>query len=126
MGFDEAVLRCLSKYAVFTGRARPSEFWWFMLVFATAQGLALLALVAAPGLAPVMLLVVAGLTLPALAVTVRRLHDVGAAGWTLIFLIPMLGQFLLLVWLTRPSVPRLNRFGPEPAKRRHRLLLFAR
>jgi uncharacterized membrane protein YhaH (DUF805 family) len=85
-----------------------------------------LALIAAPELAPAALLGVAGLTLPALAVTVRRLHDIGSPGWTLIFLVPVIGQLMMLVWLTRPSVPRLNRFGPEPSKRHHRLLLFAR
>lgn len=126
MSFDEAILRSLCKYAAFTGRARPSEFWWFMLLFATVLGLTLLAAVAMPGLVPFLLLTVAGLTVPALAVTVRRLHDIGAAGWTLVFLIPLVGQVLMVAWLARPSVPRLNRYGPEPAKRRHRLLLFAR
>jgi hypothetical protein len=32
----------------------------------------------------------------------------------------------MLVWLTRPSLPRLNRFGPEPGKRSNGYLLFAR
>lgn len=126
MGFDDAILRCLSKYAVFVGRARPSEFWWFMLLYAWVLALTLLAVLAAPGLVPVLMAAAGALTVPALSVTVRRLHDIGAAGWMLVFLIPGVGQVLMLVWLTRPSVPRLNRFGPEPSKRRERLLLFAR
>ncbi len=44
----------------------------------------------------------------------------------LIFLVPFVGQILMLAWLTRPSVPRLNRFGPEPDKINNRHLLFAR
>jgi hypothetical protein len=44
----------------------------------------------------------------------------------LVFLVPLAGQVLMLAWLTRPSVPRLNRFGPEPEKQLTRLLLFAR
>jgi len=126
MGFDDAVLRCLSKYVGFGGRARPSEFWWFVLLYASVVVLAMLAMLAAPGLTPVLLAALAALTPPALAVTVRRLHDIGAAGWLLVFLIPGIGQIPLLFWLMRPSVPRLNRFGPEPAKRRERPLLFAR
>ncbi|MFQ5566791.1 MAG: DUF805 domain-containing protein, partial [Paracoccaceae bacterium] len=114
------------KYAVFTGRARPSEFWWFMAVYLCAFALTLGALALSTGLAKAGLLVVAGLTPPALAVMVRRLHDVGAAGWTLVFLVPLVGQIVLLAWLTRPSIPRLNRFGPEPEKRSDRYLLFAR
>ncbi|MGR3717704.1 MAG: DUF805 domain-containing protein [Thermohalobaculum sp.] len=126
MGFDEAVLRCMSKYAVFTGRARPSEFWWFMFLYLSALVLTLAALALSTGLAKAGLLAIAILTPPALAVMVRRLHDIGAAGWMLIFLLPVVGQILMLAWLTRPSLPRLNRFGPEPDKCSNRYLLFAR
>lgn len=126
MGFDEAVLRCMSKYAVFTGRARPSEFWWFMFLYLSALVLTLAALALSTGLAKAGLLAIAILTPPALAVMVRRLHDIGAAGWMLIFLLPVVGQILMLAWLTRPSLPRLNRFGPEPDKASNRYLLFAR
>ena len=31
MDFSTAILTCFSKYATFTGRARRSEFWWFVL-----------------------------------------------------------------------------------------------
>ena len=126
MGFDEAVFRCLSKYAVFTGRARPSEFWWFMFLYLSVFVLTLAALALSTGLSKAGLLVIAILTAPALAVTVRRLHDIGAVGWVLIFLVPVIGQILLLAWLIRPSIPRLNRFGPAPDKRGNRFLLFAR
>jgi hypothetical protein len=44
----------------------------------------------------------------------------------LIFLVPVVGQVLMLAWLTRPSVPRINRFGPESEKQPNRFLLFAR
>ena len=126
MGFDEAVRRCLSKYAVFTGRARPSEFWWFMIFYLSVFVLTLAALALSTSLAKAGLLAIAVLTPPALAVMVRRLHDIGAAGWMLIFLVPVAGQILMLMWLTKPSLPRLNRFGPEPGKAGDRYLLFAR
>jgi uncharacterized membrane protein YhaH (DUF805 family) len=126
MGFDEAVLKCLLKYAVFTGRARPSEFWWFMLLYLSALSLTFGALALSTVLAKAGLLMIAALTAPALAVMVRRMHDIGAAGWMLIFLVPIIGQILMLAWLTRPSLPRLNRFGPEPGKTGDRYLLFAR
>ncbi len=126
MGFDEAVHRCMSKYADFTGRARPSEFWWFMFLYLSAFVLTLAALALSTDLAKAGLLAIAALTAPAFAVLVRRLHDIGAAGWMLIFLVPFVGQVLMLAWLTRPSIPRLNRFGPEPGKASDRYLLFAR
>jgi len=128
MGFDEAVRRCLWKYAVFTGRARLSEFWWFMILYLSALLLTLAALALSTGLAKAGLLAIAVLTPPALAVMVRRLHDIGAAGWMLVFMVPVIGQVLMLAWLTKPSIRRLNRFGPEPGKARnsHLLFLFAR
>lgn len=126
MGFDDAILRCLSKYAVLSGRASPAEFWWFVVVYVATLllTLALIALsvpVAAPALG-----LLALLTPPVVAVTVRRLHDIGAPGATLIFMIPVLGQLLLVAWLIRPGVPRRNRFGAEPEKERERYLLVAR
>jgi uncharacterized membrane protein YhaH (DUF805 family) len=126
MGFDEAVLRCLSKYAVFTGRARPSEFWWFMVLFLSALVLTIAALAISAGLAATGLLIVIALTVPAISVIVRRLHDIGATGWMLLFLVPFIGQVLMLAWLARPGVARLNRFGPEPDKSDNRYMLFAR
>ena len=82
MGFDEAVLKCLSKYTVFTGRARPSEFWWFMLLYLSALGLTFGALALSIGLAKAGLLLIAALTAPALAAMCRRLPDAGPAAQT--------------------------------------------
>ena len=126
MGFDDAVIRCFSKYMVFTGRARPGEFWWFMILYVSAIALTLAALVLSTILVKIGLLGIIALTPPAMAVTVRRLHDIGASGWMLVFLVPFIGQILMLVWLARPSIPRLNRFGPEPDKSDNRYLLYAR
>jgi uncharacterized membrane protein YhaH (DUF805 family) len=59
------------------------------------------------------------LFLPTLAVTWRRLHDIGkSGGWFFIGLVPLVGWILLLVWFCRDSQPGENRFGPnlkEPA-----------
>lgn len=126
MSFDEAILQCLSRYAVFTGRAGPAEFWWFALLYvlivaATLVLLALGSVLAGPGLA-----MLAAFALPALAVTVRRLHDIGVKGTVLILMVPALGQLALLVWLVRRGIPRTNRFGPEPEREREQFLLVAR
>ena len=126
MGFDEAVLKCLSKYTVVSGRARPSEFWWFMALYLSAIAVTLTTLAISADLAAAGFIAVVALTPAAFAVTVRRLHDIGAAGWKLVFLVPVLGQILLLAWLAQPGVQRRNRFGPEPDKQTNRYLLYAR
>lgn len=53
--------------------------------------------------------------LPSLAVTVRRLHDIGRTGWwILISLIPLIGTIVLLVFTCTDSEPGDNQYGPNP------------
>src|SRR6185369_902792 len=75
MGFVEAIATCLRKYVTFSGRARRSEYWYFLLF----QGIAALA-AAAVNSWPVWLITGLILFMPGVAVTVRRLHDVNRSG----------------------------------------------
>ncbi len=53
--------------------------------------------------------------IPGLAVTVRRLHDVGKSGWMyLIVFIPIIGAIWLLVLTVTDSNPGDNQYGPNP------------
>jgi uncharacterized membrane protein YhaH (DUF805 family) len=53
-------------------------------------------------------------TIPAFAVAVRRLHDIGKSGWFLLLnFIPLIGAIVLLVWLCRDSDSD-NQYGPNP------------
>ena len=53
--------------------------------------------------------------IPAIAVTVRRLHDTDRSGWWfLIVLIPVIGPIVLLVFMIIDGTPGPNRFGPSP------------
>lgn len=87
MDFGTAISTCFSKYAVFSGRARRSEYWFFFLFgilvnfgMNLVQGILT---VATHIPIPVAAIVSLGLFLPQLAVGVRRLHDVGWSGWWL-------------------------------------------
>ena len=52
--------------------------------------------------------------LPALAVSVRRLHDTDRSGWLLLLnLVPCVG-IILLVWYCGDSTPGDNQYGPNP------------
>ena len=98
----------------FSGRARPREFWMFMLVnlILTAALILVDAMIGTPG-------IMAGcyslaMVLPAAAVSVRRLHDTNHSGWwMLVVLIPIAG-LSVLVLLTREGSPGYNRFGANP------------
>lgn len=119
MSFQDAVRVCLSKYADFSGRARRSEYWWFVVFTAVVTTVASVidALIGtgfgATGL--VQALASLALLLPSLAVGVRRLHDVGQTGWwVLLVIIPVLGALILiLAFFIRDSAPD-NRYGPSP------------
>lgn len=126
MSFDQAILQCLTRYAVLTGRAGPAEFWWFALFYLVLLCLTLGLLAVSPPLAAPGLLALVLLAPAALSVTVRRLHDIGSAGSVLLFMVPVLGQLVLLAWLARPGKRRSNRFGAEPEKEREQFLLIAR
>ena len=53
--------------------------------------------------------------IPGFAVTVRRLHDTGKSGWwLLIFLVPLVGVIVFLVFMVKDSQPGENQYGPNP------------
>lgn len=114
-------VRCLEHYADFKGRARRKEFWMFVLInFLVYVILGTALMVVAPGGLRVFLLYIylaysVFTIVPGLAVGVRRLHDIGRSGWNyLLFLIPIVGQILLLVWFCLPGEKGFNEWGDNP------------
>ncbi len=112
-------LAVLRKYAVFEGRASRSEYWWFTLVNVI---ISLLLTIANGSLsAEGSMNILAGIYgllvfIPSLAVTVRRLHDIGKSGWwILIGIIPLIGTIVLLVFAVMESNPESNEYGPKPS-----------
>ena len=114
-------LEALKKYAVFGGRSRRKEYWYFVL-FNIIVGIVLAAIDALLGtfssssniglLSGIYSLAV---LIPTLAVTVRRLHDIDRTGWwVLISLVPVIGTIVLLVFAVLDGTPGANRFGPNP------------
>ena len=114
MGFADAVKSALGQYTGFSGRARRSEYWWFILALVVA-GMAAALVDAVAQTAPLFYALVGlGAFLPALAVTVRRLHDTGRPGWwILVGLVPFVGGIVLLVFYCSDSTAD-NKYGPSP------------
>ncbi len=137
-GLLASVHSCLlRKFAGFRGRSGRPEFWWFLLAF--SLGAATLRLI---GIALLYHLYLLALALPLLAAGWRRLQDTGRPGWLVLILpaptalalptatpgqglgglglVAMLSvaQLVLLIlygwWLSRPSQPGANRYGPPP------------
>ena len=56
-----------------------------------------------------------GVWIPSLAVSMRRLHDIGRSGWWLLIgLIPWIGWIATLIWYLSDSKAGENKYGPNP------------
>jgi uncharacterized membrane protein YhaH (DUF805 family) len=112
----------LEKYATFSGRARRSELWWFVLfsiiVSAILSVLDGLLFGTAPDGQPVSILNALyslAVLLPSIAVGARRLHDTGRSGWWLLLaLIPVLGFLVLIFFYVQRGEDGANQYGANP------------
>ncbi|MEL6944565.1 MAG: DUF805 domain-containing protein [Bacteroidota bacterium] len=102
-------LEVLQKYAVFEGRARRAEYWYFFL-FNMLISMGLTFLDGALGLMEFGISTVYSFAVlvPGIAVAVRRMHDVGKSGW--FCLIPI---YNLILAVTEGDVGH-NEYGPDP------------
>ena len=109
-------LTVLKKYNVFTGRARRSEYWYFVLVnlfnsfltsymdttFGTFDEETKIGYI---NMTYAMVVLV-----PNIAVNIRRMHDVGKSGWYM--LIPIYN----IVLAATPGIVGENQYGSDPKK----------
>ena len=105
--FGQSISICLKKYADFNGRASRPEFWWFQL-FIMLTNWGLLVLDNSATLAFVFIL---GVWLPSLAVTARRLHDIGRSGWWMVISVTIIGLIPLYIWLASKGGDQANEYG---------------
>jgi uncharacterized membrane protein YhaH (DUF805 family) len=116
VSFGEAVRSGFDHYVKFDGRASRSAFWWWVLFQIIVQFVAgILDYAIFSNLGVLEGLVSLALLLPYLSVSIRRLHDTDRSGWwLLIYLIPVIGFIVLLVFFLTGSDPGPNRYGPAP------------
>lgn len=155
-------IKCFRQYADFNSRARRSEFWWFSLInfiFAMVLMVCWIAPIVKMGIDPgeiddmelvratlgspflyLYLLYYIAVLIPSIAVTVRRLHDIGRSGfWYFLFLggslLGSIGSMfqetntgltilfycaslaiciIFLVWMFTDSQYGENKWGPNP------------
>ena len=112
---------CLQHYADFNGRARRSEYWYFVLFnfiisFVIGFTFGVIAgILDMPALDNPTYLWSLAVFFPGLAVSVRRLHDIGRSGWWLLLsLIPLVGAIILIIWCCFDSQPGANQYGSNP------------
>lgn len=114
-------LKVMKNYAQFTGRASRQEYWMFVLfnmIFAivaivldNVMGL----IIAGLPYGPIYMIYAFAIILPATAVCVRRLHDIGKSGWMIfISLIPVIGSIWLLILACKEGNIGSNEYGMAP------------
>ena len=105
----------LKKYAVFSGRARRKEYWFFFLIniiIAFVLGF-IEGLFGSPGI--ISMIYSLAVLIPGIAVSVRRLHDTNRSGWWLLIgLIPIIGAIVLIVFMVQDSQSGENQYGGNP------------
>lgn len=128
MSMGEAIRSCFSKYAIFRGRARRSEYWYFTLFSMLCTlpfyffCLFTLSAIGEGELAYIPLftgcLAHVIFFLPSLSVTVRRLHDTGRSGWwvLLLWLVSgsLIGVIIAIILLAQDSQTGKNEYGDNP------------
>lgn len=121
MTFKQSINTCFREYAVFSGRASRSEYWyWVLFTFLVSSVIELFGIIFTAGSSPAVWVSVLsgifalGVLVPGLAVAVRRMHDIGkGGGWIFITLVPLIGWIWFIVLCCQESQPGENRFG-EP------------
>lgn len=114
-------LEALKKYAVFGGRARRKEYWYYVL-FSILISIVLMIIDGVTGTLSLEVgmgllggIYTLAVLIPGTAVSVRRLHDTDHSGWWLsIALLPLIGAIVLLVFMVRDSQQGQNQYGPNP------------
>ncbi|MEM9930980.1 MAG: DUF805 domain-containing protein [Bacteroidota bacterium] len=99
----------------FKGRSRRAEFWSFVLVtmiFSAVAGFWDNALF--NGNEYLENLLEIAFFIPSIAVSTRRLHDVGRSGWWQLIAFTGIGVFVLLYWYIKDSDHDDNEYGSSP------------
>ena len=117
MNFQTSIKTCFNKFAVFSGRASRSEFWFFALFCLLAGIITSIIDVMILGYpyeenGPINLIFSVALIIPSISVAARRLHDINKSGWWQLLWITIIGGILLIIWHATEGENKKNKFGP--------------
>ena len=117
MDFQTSIKICFNKFAVFSGRASRSEFWFFVLFGFLGGIIAAIIDVMILGYpfeenGPINLIFSVALIVPSISVAARRLHDINKSGWWQLLWVTIIGGILLIIWHTTEGDNKKNKFGP--------------
>jgi len=125
LNYTDAFVLGIKNYANFKGRASRSEYWRFMAGMMMVQGTLGVVAILCKGIGlynfesiidTIRLLVTLFFVIPNIAITTRRMHDIGRSGWTqLISFIPIIGFFIFLNYELKRGDEGENGYGERTA-----------
>ncbi len=116
-------IEVLKKYAVFDGRARRKEFWFFVLFnIIIGAALAIVDTVIGSSVGDANVGFLGGIyslavLIPSIAVAVRRLHDTERSGWWILLSLVPFGVIVVLVFALIEGTAGPNKYGEDPKGR---------
>ena len=116
MNFQTSIKTCFNKYAVFSGRASRSEYWFFALfsllggIIATIFDTMILGYSTEVN-GPINLIFSVAIILPSISVATRRLHDLNKSGWWQLLWFTIIGGILLIIWYATEGIKKNNSHG---------------
>ena len=116
MNFQTSIKTCFNKFAVFSGRASRSEFWFFVLFGFLGGIITIIIDVMILGYpyeenGPINLIFSVALIIPSISVAARRLHDINKSGWWQLITLTIIGIILLIIWFATIGSSKKNEHG---------------
>lgn len=112
----EAYKKFLNNYFNFKGRSTRSDYWYVVLanfIIGFTLGFISSLIPSLTNLFTTLSYMYSlAIIVPALALIVRRLHDINKSGWYyLLTLIPIVGQIIVIIFFCTSSVDENNKYG---------------
>lgn len=117
--FLGALKDSFARYVDFKTRSTRSQYWWWTLwMILLGIGTTMIdAMLLMGDIGPVNLLLTLATFLPSIAVSIRRLHDIGRSGWWLLLaFIPLIGWIVLIVFACTKTREEPNQWGMPPRR----------
>lgn len=117
VSFIQAFQLFFKNYVNFKERSSRGAFWWWYL-WSILIGIALLVpdmmiFGVDAEIQPFGSLFSLATLIPGIAISVRRLHDVGKSGWWLLLTLTIIGILVLLFWMIQPADEGTNKYGDD-------------
>ena len=111
----EFFFRAYKNYANFQGRDTEKEYWIFYFIYLATYIFLRIAdnILNTEGFLSGAFVLIS--IIPSIAIATRRLHDIDKSGWwQLLYLVPIIGFIILIVFFIKQGTEDKNRFGDNP------------